>query len=317
MDNHIIFESILNLRKEAERVIASSPSSDEDKKKMFDRLFDVLSLVETKLKVSDFSFTSSARIHELRGKLDELQQRLNNFSTVDSAYQRRPEIDEFINIFLDSIIYFSPEQNVANKLITLENKARTSFNNFKESISHLETESQDIVNRLKELESNGEKLLHIYTSTVIGTDYETRATNEAKKARTWTIFTIISAVSTLIILGVIFIYQFNNVSENNPINYQFLTTKVLLAATLGVIAKWTSKRANRHLLEEAKYHRLALNLTTADAFIKNLDKTKQDEVIALIAGKIFTETTGNETPTDFESASGFDAFKQMLAPKDK
>ncbi len=156
MDNHIIFDSILNLRKEAKRVIASSPSSDEDKKKMFDRLFDVLSLVETKLKESDFSFTSSARIHELRGKLVELEQRLNNFSTVDSAYQRRPEIDEFINIFLDSLIYFSPEQNVANKLITLENEARTSFNNFKKSISHLETESQDIVNRLKELESDGE-----------------------------------------------------------------------------------------------------------------------------------------------------------------
>jgi hypothetical protein len=317
MDNHIIFESIGKVRNEAKRLIANNPSADAEKTKMFDRLFNVLNMVETTLKESDFSFTSSTRTHDFRMKLGELEKRISDFGNIDSAYERRTTIDEFINIFLDNLPFFSPKQEVVNKLVSFENEARESFNKFNNTLTDLESESQKTFNRLKDLEFEGKKLLHIYTGAVLGNDFDIRAKREARNAKIWTTFTIISAVATLGVLVFIFNYQFNKASENIPINYQFLTTKLFLVATLGVIAKWTSKRANRHLLEESKYHRLALNLKTADAFIKNLEKSKQDEVIASIAGKIFTETTGNETPTEFESAGSIDVLKQLLPTKDK
>ena len=92
-----------------------------------------------------------------------------------------------------------------------------------------------------------------------------------------------------------------------------LGTKVLFTATMGFIAKWTSKRANRHLMEESKYHRLALNVEAINSFIATLKDESKDAVLSAVALKIFTETTGNEAATDFETTNNLlDNFKDLL-----
>jgi hypothetical protein len=54
-----------------------------------------------------------------------------------------------------------------------------------------------------------------------------------------------------------------------------ISTKILLISTPGLLAKWTSKRANRHLMEESKYYRLAVNLATVDSYMSKSSKKKK------------------------------------------
>src|SRR5687768_9718293 len=104
----------------------------------------------------------------------------------------------------------------------------------------------------------------------------------------------------------------SSVQQTQQLDLSLLGTKVLFTATLGLIAKWTSKRANRHLAEESKYHRLAINMKTMDDFVSKLPEDAKNEILKAVALKTFTEINANETAVDFETASVVDMVKSAI-----
>lgn len=105
--------------------------------------------------------------------------------------------------------------------------------------------------------------------------------------------------------------------SRKEVDLSILGTKVLFTATLGLIAKWISKRTNLHLTEESKYHRLAINMKTIDPFIEKLPEDKKNAILAAKALKTFTEIRENTTAADFETASVADAIKGLLPKAEK
>ncbi|CAN5555683.1 hypothetical protein BH10ACI1_BH10ACI1_31560 [soil metagenome] len=184
-------------------------------------------------------------------------------------------------------------------------------------INDYRTEAQEKLAQIDEFVADAEELKHYAQGKALSGFFAQRAADEKKSAANWTYLTWAFAITTLMAIGVIFYFQLNNFVQNQPADLSLLGTKVLFTATLGLVAKWTSKRANRHLSDESKYHRLAINMKTIDSFIDKLPEDAKNEIMKTVALKIFTEVNGNETATDFETASALDFIKGVLPKADK
>lgn len=187
---------------------------------------------------------------------------------------------------------------------------------FATEINGIKLAAQKELLDLGNLRIKGEELIQLLAGRALKDSYQIRADDEKKSAKDWTYLTMGFAGAAIASLIGTFIWQIYNLNEN-VINYQFLSTKVLFTITLGLAAKWTSKRANRHLMEESKYHRLAVNMATINAFIAPLEKEEQSVVISSIALKIFTDGSGNDAPTDYETANAIELVKGLFSKLDK
>lgn len=218
----------------------------------------------------------------------------------------------FDELALKTSMYEKRHEETINKI---EQSNETILDGFKKTCLNIkddfEREASEKVESLNQLAEQGKVLTHFISGRALSGFFEDRATEEKKSAFKWTVGTWIFAGAALTSLIVTFIYQLNNLQEQT-INYSFLTTKVLFIASLGFIAKWTAKRANKHISEEAKYHRLAVNTHTIDNFISKLKPETQEEVTKAVALKIFTEYESNVTPIEFETPNVVDAVKGFL-----
>jgi hypothetical protein len=182
--------------------------------------------------------------------------------------------------------------------------------------TELQTQADEEVIKFKELVGQARELLNFTQGRALSGFFAARASEEKKSAKNWTITTWIFAILTLISILTILIYQLFFPSETKA-DFSLLATKILFTATLGFTAKWTSKRANRHLAEESKYHRLSVNISTIDSFVEKLDEESRKVVLSAVGLKIFAEVEGNETATDFETASAADFIKGLLPKIEK
>ena len=203
----------------------------------------------------------------------------------------------------------------------LQASSRTELSKFQEDNLKIKSDYEAVVKeKLEELNkfvTEAEELKLYIGGKALSGFFAERATQEKKSALYWTIGTWFFAISTLIVIVIIFYLQLNNLIQLKENDYSFLGIKVLLTATLGLIAKWTSKRANRHLADESKYHRLAINMKTIDSFIDKLKPESKEEILKAVALKTFTEVNSNETATDFETPGASDFIKGILPKADK
>lgn len=182
--------------------------------------------------------------------------------------------------------------------------------------SVLEKDVESEINKFNDLVGKANELHTFMQGRALSDFFAKRAVEEKTSAHNWTMATWGFASATLLAIITIFIYQVLYFSPENKADLSLLGTKVLFTATLGLIAKWTSKRSNRHLAEESKYYRLSVNISTIDSFVEKLDEKARNEVLAAVAMKTFTEVNGNETATDFETASVLDVIKSVLPKAD-
>ncbi len=227
-------------------------------------------------------------------------------------------VDSCTDILIDVMPLIKVTESVS--LYADERKKETE-NKFRELATFFDKSKEDVneaLSNIKELELEGKTLSQLLAGRVLNDYFEKRAKEEKTSAFRWTIATWVFAVLTIgALVGIFILTAFYLNIPNQEFNLQLLGTKILITATLGFVAKWTSKRANRHLMEEAKYHRLAVNMATLTSFIAPLNEEGRAAVISAVAINTFTETSGNETKTDFETASASDLVSKFLPKVEK
>lgn len=256
-------------------------------------------------RVDNFN-TSSTILTDINIILRELTTNIEQIKN-----NQNPDIEKFDNLG-DRLLQIYPFIAVTDRISDEENQE--NLRKVAETMSLINSnfqESQSAIEKIKSAEQNYEKLLHVKSGKILNNEYENRAKSEEGKADSWTKLTWVAAVSAFIFLVAIFIYQFLVVTTNNEINYQLLSSKILITATLGLFAKWTSKRSNHHLTEANKYHRLAINIATIDSFIASLEQTDKNAIISAVALKIFTETNATESAAEFETPNVLDMIKNI------
>lgn len=170
--------------------------------------------------------------------------------------------------------------------------------------------------RINNIEAEGKKLATLLGGKVLKSDFQSRADTEKSAAKRWTIGTIAFAGISAIALVAVFFLHFKGLMKGMEQDYQLIVSQVLMTATFGLLAKWCSKRANVHLLEEARYHRLAVNMATVNSFIKELNEDARGKVISALAISNFSDpailsemSSEYETPITEILKTSFDKIK--------
>jgi hypothetical protein len=283
------------------------------------RFSELFLITRKKLGRADVSNTSFKVFIDLDGIADGIKHNLEKLADPERSLEGRRDIIEQIDSYSDRFLELLPLIKVPFENVDILDEAQKILDDIKNInglIHGLFNASKVHHNDLENYKVDGQKLIQLLAGKELNDFYSQRAKKEGWKAFGWTVATWLSAILTILMLLYVFIYQIDSALEST-INYSLLSTKILITATLGFIAKWTSKRANRHLTEEAQYHRLAVNMATINSFIATLDEANKNNVISTVAVKIFTDGTGNETPTEFETPGIADVAKTVIAKTEK
>jgi hypothetical protein len=109
----------------------------------------------------------------------------------------------------------------------------------------------------------------------------------------------------VLIVFALFIF-YNVVTSTNPSdapNYPYLITKLSVLAILGIVARWTTKQANRHQEEERRFKRMALELATINPYLADLPELNRVELKSKHTEKIFGQVyETKETPKQQDSS---------------
>lgn len=280
----------------------------------------VVSQIYQIFKSADFDLMPTTRIDGYLGLLKRITENLSDVLNQSDTIKKNDNLYDLKNSLLELLPYFRKSQ----KPIDLQNDQEGMLEQARrqlEEIGKFRGETEKLVTDLQLLDKEARDFVHGLSAKGLAQEFADKAKDEKNSAENWTTTTIAAAGVTLFFLVLIFLFQISQIfypgveSPKDNLNFQFLTTKILLSATFGLFAKWASKRASRHLAEEAKYHRLAVNMKTFDLFVQNLPEDKRNDLKGVFALKTFTEFSLNDMPTDFESLSFADLIKQFTQPK--
>lgn len=301
-------------------LLSETVNSLDDKRKQLvnDSISKIIEFLQLKVESADLDITSSDIINAIILLCNQISDRMNNSLEWSENEIRNIKIDTAtllrkIPLIQSQLNLLSPKSE--QFYINLQKESQDNFDKVNTQLAQHLTEAKEHLKKLENLEFEGKAQVQILAGKVLNNFYQQRADEELKKARKWTWATWVFAIATLVILGLIIILGLGSI-PTSPVDYQFLGTKFLAIATFGLIAKWTSKRANRHLAEEAKYHRLAVNMATLVPFTETLKEDTKDKLLSEVASKIFTDGTGNDTATDYEAGS-LDFIKGFLEKSGK
>lgn len=181
-------------------------------------------------------------------------------------------------------------------------ETRKKLDELVESAEEVLKLSNSSLDEIRDLKVDANSLSSYLSGHVLKGDYAMRATKESEIAKKWTIVTWISAGTSVLLLALIFILHLRGMMDAAKQDYQLISAQILMTATLGLIAKWSSRRANRHLVEEARYHRLAVNMQAINGFISKLSPGAHDKVISALAISNFSDPTLlGDLPLEYES----------------
>jgi hypothetical protein len=272
------------------------------------RIDDVLRLLQSRYMITDLHLTSVLTLQEIKNGVATLQNQINllhakngdlNESVVDDAIAKILRNMPLMQTLSDSTI--------SNDTRALMEGAKSNAKALTYSLDVIFSEAESSLKSIKDLELEGKKLIHLAAGKIKSNDYLNRANDEKGLARNWTIMTwVFAALSILtLIIGVILqLMLISNPQTPLPadVNITFVTSKLVLIATFGIVARWCSKRANKHLLDETRYRRLGINTASMDAFIAELPRDEKAKIVSAVAVHIFTDDGHNEANTDYESS---------------
>lgn len=285
-----------------------------DLKPIIERIENVINILYKSIRDCDRTYTSPSLISKAQGYIHQLAELFNPDSNRQEE-DLRNDSNHHVNNLLEIIPLFRrrwDEEDLEKFIGKISENLQSNYDNVNLIFKKRQIEATEIVDDLKAKQTESEKLIQFLSEATISDFYARKANEHAESAKKWTYATWGFAGATILVLVVALIYQIWKSINVDSINYALLSSKILLTATLGLIAKWTSKQASRHNIEETKYRRLSLNMATLKPFIDTLEEGKKNEVMAAIAIKTFTDSGVNEFATDFEAPNLGDLIKNYL-----
>lgn len=167
--------------------------------------------------------------------------------------------------------------------------------NFSKDKETFDTSSQLLIEQLRKFAKEAEVTLGLMSEKSLQNDFITQADREKDRAWSWNLATFVTVALLLLAIGYIFVHTIIVPSTADPILYPQILSKFLVTAVMGIIARWTSRQANRHLAEERRLRRLALELATINPFLNNLPPEIQHKVKEILAMRYYGNDH-NENP---------------------
>jgi len=287
-----------SLRKIFEERASTFEKEIKEKQDEFEEeLTDALANAKTLQKLStETTETINSQKDRLDSAIAEFQKQ---FSERIGEYQRQfSESEEDRRKKLESSIQsrdrtYKKETNDRTAEI---NSWRDEFtSNFNTDKKQFESDSQALIEKLRKFAKEAEVTLGLMSEKSLQNDFITQADREKARAWSWNLATFVTIGLLLLAIGYIFIHTIIIPSAADPVAYSQILSKFLVTGVIGIVARWTSRQANRHLAEERRLRRLALELATINPFLNNLPPEIQHKVKEILAMRYYGNDH-NENP---------------------
>lgn len=159
-----------------------------------------------------------------------------------------------------------------------------------------ETNTQNLIKQLRNFAKEAEVTVGLMSEKSLQNDFIIQADKEKDRAWWWNLATFIEVGLLISAVGYIFVHTIIVPLPVEQSNYPQILSKFLVTAVIGIIARWTSRQANRHLAEERRLRKLALELATINPFLNNLPNETQHKVKELLAMKYYGNNNDENAP---------------------
>jgi|CXWL01.1.fsa_nt_gi hypothetical protein len=178
----------------------------------------------------------------------------------------------------------------------LEKWQKTFTNAFEEGKTTFAETSNDVIEELRNYAQEAKVTVGLMSEKSLQNDFLIQADKEKTSAQLWNFATFGNVILLLAAIGFIFYHTFVNPTATDSTGYPHILSKFLVTVVIGVIARWTSRQANRHLAEERRLRRLALELATINPFLSNLPDDIQYKVKEALAMKYYGNQNEEKPP---------------------
>jgi len=127
-------------------------------------------------------------------------------------------------------------------------------------------------------------------------DFIIQADKEKDRAWWWNFATFLAVGLLLLAIGYIFVHTIIVSLPPDQSSYPQILSKFLVTGVIGIVARWTSRQANRHLAEERRLRKLSLELATINPFLNNLPGEIQFKVKEHLAMKYYGNSNEEKAP---------------------
>lgn len=181
-----------------------------------------------------------------------------------------------------------------DKAYAKETKERTTELNawgkeFKEN-------SEKLIYQLRDFAKEADVTVGLMSEKSLQNDFIIQADKEKNRAWMWNLATFVAIVLLLVAVGYIFVHTIISPLPTDQTSYPQILSKFLVTAVIGIIARWTSRQANRHLAEERRLRKLALELATINPFLNNLPDEIKFKVKEILAMRYYGNNSDEKAP---------------------
>ncbi|MEO6588679.1 MAG: hypothetical protein ABIP06_05070 [Pyrinomonadaceae bacterium] len=263
------------------------------------------------LNLKNLSTEFEERIDEITKQVDELKKSSNDTSsTIENQKDRLDTaIAEFQKQFSERIgefqEQFSEVEEERRKKVDASIQARDRIYNKETKERNIQIEtwksesektSQDLILQLRNFAKEAEVTLGLMSEKSLQNDFIIQADKEKDRGWWWNLATFVEVGLLILAVGYIFVHTIIVPLPVDQSTYPQILSKFLVTAVIGIIARWTSRQANRHLAEERRLRKLALELATINPFLNNLPDEIQFKVKELLAMRYYGNNNDENAP---------------------
>lgn len=229
--------------------------------------------------IAEFQKQFSERIGEFQKQFSEAEE--DRRKKLEASIQNREKA------------YKKETSERTNDLNTWREQFTTVFNTEKETFNFT---SNELIEKIKNHAQEAKVTVGLISEKSLQNDFIIQADNEKNRAWWWNLATFIEVGLLILAVGYIFIHTIIVPLPIEQSNYPQILSKFLVTAVIGIIARWTSRQANRHLAEERRLRKLALELATINPFLNNLPDEIQYKVKEILAMRYYGNSSDEKAP---------------------
>ena len=306
------------VRRVIDRLKSHKDSVTGKKLSYLERSYQIIHDLETRLDNIAVERTSMLVLQDIRTKIVELESATNP-SVGELDYGRIHELSDIILRQVPFIITKGTDDPVkikarGDEVNTIATNATNQINGETNRVVEVaDAKIAEIENKIRQID----KLSNFVAGKALSGEFASHAQTESTAAILWTIITAILGVATIVLLIIFFLMQLGIISQlsagslNGDANFSIITTKILITLSLGLLTRWTSKRANHHLGQVTLYNRLSLSMNSLESFVAELAPENKDRVIAYVTARLLVDETSSDPGSDFDSFNWSDLIKSF------
>ena len=256
---------------------------DRETKAMNEKVASLESTFDSRAQATNQSVANvEARLRELDEDIEKARATNQALATTQQTAFTKAETERgevFTKLMADK------QKEFEAKLTELHNQAQTSVASTKSAVEGDLTATKDAKAQIEEI-------LGIVSEEALVAEYSKSAQQDRKSADTWRKATVGSIIAAIIFAGLLTLSV-----RKSATNWEEFGAKLALTLSFGALATYAARQSSEHRKAQRNAERMALQLAALKPYLKDINKTEQDKLLAKIAGRLF----GNEKPVGKEA----------------